>query len=124
MRRRFVGAMEFMFWGCFSYDKKGPCYIWKAETVAEKKECAANLAIINDALEAEAKETWELETGMRRMGLRNLSGKKPEWKFTAKTGKVIIEGKKGGINWYRYQKKVCTLVFLILLLLIRYRFLF
>ena len=27
IRRRYVKAMEFMFWGCFSYDKKGPCHI-------------------------------------------------------------------------------------------------
>lgn len=47
VRRRFLGAMEFMFWGCFSYDQKGPCYIWKSETVAEKKECVEHLTKIN-----------------------------------------------------------------------------
>jgi hypothetical protein len=25
-----------MFWGCFSYDKKGPCHIWKPETKTER----------------------------------------------------------------------------------------
>ena len=43
---------------------------------------------------------------MRRMGLRNLGGTKPIWKFTAATGKITISGKKGGITWYRYQKQV------------------
>jgi hypothetical protein len=28
---------EFMFWGCFSYDKKEPCYTWEDETPKEKK---------------------------------------------------------------------------------------
>jgi hypothetical protein len=28
---------NFMFWGCFSYNKKGPCHIWQEETAAEKK---------------------------------------------------------------------------------------
>ena len=112
VRRRYVGAMKFMFWGCFSYDKKGPYHVWKIETAVDKKECAEDLVKINRALEPEAKLQWELETGVRRMGLRNLSDKKPEWKFTAKTGKVTIEGKKGGINWYRYQKKVCMPRFL------------
>ena len=102
VRRRFVGAMEFMFWGCFSYDKKGPCHIWKTETAAEKRECEADLAKINAALEPECKAQWELETGLRRMGLRNLGGPKPKWKFTVETGKVTISGKKGGITWYRY----------------------
>ena len=32
--------------------------------------------------------------------------KKPEWNFTAATGKITISGKKGGITWYRYQKQV------------------
>lgn len=32
VRPRWHGASEFMFWGCFSYDKKGPCHIWKPET--------------------------------------------------------------------------------------------
>ncbi len=106
VRRRFVGAMEFMFWGCFSYDKKGPFHIWTNETTAEKEQCAKDLAKINEELEPGAKLQWELETGIRRMGLRNLGGKKPTWNFSAKTGKVTISGKKGGINWYRYQKKV------------------
>jgi transposase len=32
IRERWKGYSEFMFWGCFSYDKKGPCHIWKSET--------------------------------------------------------------------------------------------
>lgn len=116
--------MEFMFWGCFSYDKKGPYHIWRTETAKEKKACAEDLAKINEALEPECKAAWELETGMRRMGLRNLPGKKPQWNFTAKNGKVTIEGKKGGITWYRYQKKVCIPEFLECLTLISHRFLF
>jgi transposase len=32
VRRRWKGASDFMFWGCFSYDKKGPCHIWSPET--------------------------------------------------------------------------------------------
>lgn len=102
IRRRFVGAMEFIFWGCFLYDKKGPCYVWKKELAAEKRECEADLAKINVALEPEAKMQWELETGIRRMGLRNPGGLRPKWKFTAETGKIIISGKKEGITWYRY----------------------
>jgi len=32
-----------MFWGSFSYDKKGLCYIWEKETLKEKRERKANL---------------------------------------------------------------------------------
>ena len=44
IRCRFVGAIEFMFWGCFSYNKKGPFHIWRNETAKEKKECVEDLA--------------------------------------------------------------------------------
>jgi hypothetical protein len=26
-----------MFWGCFSYDKKGPCHIYMPETAQDKR---------------------------------------------------------------------------------------
>jgi hypothetical protein len=41
-----------MFWGCFSYDKKGPFYIWKAETAAQKKAAEADLKAQNALIEA------------------------------------------------------------------------
>ena len=36
IRSIWKGCSEFMFWGCFSYEKKGPFHIWKPETAAEK----------------------------------------------------------------------------------------
>ena len=44
-----------MFWGCFSYDKKGSCHIWKTETKKEKKEkkeAQADVDFINATNEA------------------------------------------------------------------------
>jgi len=41
IKRRWKGFKEFMFWGCFSFDKKGPCYIWEDETLKERKEADA-----------------------------------------------------------------------------------
>ena len=35
--RRWKGFSEFMFWGCFSYNKKGPCHVWEAKTAQEKR---------------------------------------------------------------------------------------
>ena len=77
-----------MFWGCFSYDHKGPCHIWESKTAAEKKESARDLDALNARLKPEKRAEWELNTGMRRMGLRNKGGPKPQWRFTADTGKV------------------------------------
>ena len=106
IRRRWHGSTEFMFWRCFTYDKKGPMHIWKQETAAEKRAAAVELEKLNKSLEAEAKLQWELTTGMRRTGLRNKSGKRPEWKFTKNTGKLTREEKKHGIDWWLYQKKI------------------
>ncbi len=105
IRERWKGYSEFMFWGCFSYDQRGPCHIWKKETAKDRKTSEEVIKQLNEELEPALRQTWELETGMRRMGLRNAPGKKPEWKFTAKTGK-LSRGKNGGIDWYRYQKEI------------------
>ena len=98
IRERWKGFQEFMFWGCFSYDKKGPCHIWEKETAKEKKDADKALDDINATIEEEARQAWELETGIGRLGLRNKKGTKPTWKFTAKTGK-ITRNSKGGIDW-------------------------
>ena len=40
---------------------------------------------------------------MKRMGLRNTRGPKPQWKWDKAHGKIVRDCKKGGIDWYRYQ---------------------
>ncbi|KAJ9220690.1 hypothetical protein DTO027B5_2217 [Paecilomyces variotii] len=105
IRRRFPGASDFMFWGCFSWDKKGPCHIWKPETAQEKKNAEKELEILNREREALCRQEWELLNPMSRMSLRNSKGKKPVWRFTTKTGKLVRRG-KGGVDWYRYQKQI------------------
>lgn len=58
---------------------------------------------MNERLEPIAKEEWELETGLRRMVLRNLGGRKLTWRWDERHGKIVRKG-KGGVDWYRYQK--------------------
>jgi hypothetical protein len=95
-----------MFWGCFSYDKKGPCYCWQPETAQEKRIAEQEIEQLNCQIEQSLRDQWELETSMRRVNLRRQpAGKKPQWKFTKKTGK-LSRGGKGGIDWYRYQKLI------------------
>ena len=94
-----------MFWGCFSYDRKGPAYCWSPETVREKKAADEVIANMNDTLEAAAKEKWELENGMKRLKLRQLPGKKPVWHWNQKNGK-LARRKGAGIDWYQYQQKI------------------
>ena len=51
LRNRWKGFSEFMFWGSFSWDYKGPCYIWEKETGKEKKESAAAIEQLSAELE-------------------------------------------------------------------------
>ena len=53
---------EFMFWGCFSYDFKGPCHIWERETAAKKRKAKNDLNQRNEELEEDARLEWELNS--------------------------------------------------------------
>ena len=52
---KFKKCFKFIFWGCFIYNKKGLYYIWKIETVKEKKVCIIELIKLNEAKEEENK---------------------------------------------------------------------
>jgi transposase len=81
IRRRWKGFKQFMFWGCFSYDKKGPCHIWEEKTAKEKEEAIKWLEAKNKELEPLRREAWELETALRRLNIqRNPGGRKPQWR--------------------------------------------
>lgn len=41
IRERWKGSSEFMFWGSFSYDKKGPYHCWLPETASERRNSEA-----------------------------------------------------------------------------------
>ncbi|OHW89545.1 hypothetical protein CSPAE12_11872, partial [Colletotrichum incanum] len=51
IRGRWKGYSEFMFWACFTYDKKGPCHCWATESAAEKKAAAEEVERLNRELE-------------------------------------------------------------------------
>jgi len=107
IRRRWKGFSEFMFWGAFSFDKKGPCHVWEKETTEEKRERKADLEARNSLIEKANKQKWEKE---QRKWLRDwikVHGRKPggtrkTWKHNEKTGAFVVKNGRGGINWYRY----------------------
>jgi transposase len=105
IRERWKGYSEFMFWGCFTYDSKGPCHCWLPETKAEKEEVEKDLEEWNKELEPIMRDAWELESKMGRLSLSTKSGRKPQWRWNAKNGK-LTRGGKGGVDWYRYQTKI------------------
>lgn len=103
IRERWKGSSEFMFWGSFSYDEKGPCHCWSPETATEKREAEEEIEAMNEMLEPAAREAWELSTTMARLNLRRKTpGKKPQWRWNKKNGKLGRDG-KGGIDWWRYR---------------------
>jgi hypothetical protein len=86
-----------MFWGAFTWDAKCKPHIWEKKTPAEKKAAAKEIKKWNEKNEERLKVEWELETAIRRLNIvRNPGGRKPEWKFTAKTGKQVRRKGKGG----------------------------
>lgn len=103
IRRRYKGSCEFIFWGCFSYDRKGPCHIYQTPTAAQTKKAVNELEIVNREREKQAQEEWELNSALARLQLRPRRGRKPTFKFTPKNGK-LVRNSKGGVDWYRYQK--------------------
>jgi len=106
VRPRWKGYSEFMFWGCFTYDSKGPCHIWRPETAKEKAVAELVLKELNEGLEEEAHIRWELESGISRVGLRNKPGVKPKWRWCEATGKLVRRKNGNGVDWYRYQTQV------------------
>ncbi|PQM43535.1 hypothetical protein VC83_09662 [Pseudogymnoascus destructans] len=108
IRERWKGYSEFMFWGCFTYNKKGPCHCWIPETKNKKERDATEVEIhgMNEELEPILREEWELSNGIRRMSLCNLPSIKPLWRWNKKNGKLSREKQGGEIDWYRYQKKI------------------
>jgi len=103
IRNRWKGFSEFLFWGSFTYDSKGPCHIWTPETAAERTIANKEVEELNQELESEKKSEWELDLALSRQ-LRPRMRKQPQWRFTEKTGKLIRRNKSSGVDWYRYNK--------------------
>jgi transposase len=60
----------------------------------------------NALTEPYAKKMWELNTMIRRTGLRNMPGRKPKWTYTKERGAQVRKKGRGGIDWYQYQKVI------------------
>jgi hypothetical protein len=107
IRRRWKGFSEFMFWGSFTYDKKGPCHVWEKETPQEKRDRKANLDARNKKNEKAHKAKWQkdyhkwVKEWTKAHG-RRPGGQKRVWVHNEKTGAFVVKNGRGGINWYRY----------------------
>jgi transposase len=74
IRRRWKGFSDFMVWGCFTYDKKGPLHIFEPETSQQKKQAEREINLLNEQLEPQYRAEWEVNMQMSRLGLRGISG--------------------------------------------------
>jgi Transposase len=111
IRRRWKGFTEFMFWGSFCWDSKGPCHIYRQETAKDKKKADEEIQALNSEREQKCKDEWFMSSGIKRLALNgNLRGRKPTWRYTEKTGLLVRRG-NGGIDWYRYWKVICQCLF-------------
>jgi hypothetical protein len=105
IRNRWKGFSEFMFWGCFTWDQKGPYHIWTKKTAEERTASEKELMKLNKTFEFHLRAEWEISTATRRINLRRRpGGRKPTWRFTEKNGKLVRDSKTGGIDWFRYWK--------------------
>jgi hypothetical protein len=113
VRRRWKKALEFMFWGCFSYDFWGPCHIWRKETPTERRRAQEIIDSWNALLEPEDWQRWKdarLLLHFSRGGRQR--GRPAQWRFTKANGKLVREAKRGGIDWFRYLNHVvCQKIF-------------
>jgi hypothetical protein len=88
---RWKGFKEFMWWSCFTYDKKGPYHIWQQETKAKKEACKRDLDARNVARYKKDKADWEMDRIANTMATL-LLGKAPEtteFKHDESTGAYI-----------------------------------
>ncbi len=96
-KKAFSGYTTFMFWGSIALDWKGPCYIYQPENKKDREASISALAAedllrrpIEQAAHAEKKADC-LQQGL----------KAPSFRFSP-----CCRSKRGGIDWYRYNRCV------------------
>ena len=92
-----------MFWGAFSFNKKGPCHVWEKETAEEKRERKADLDARNSLIKKANKQKWEKEQRKWLRDWKKVHGRAPGgvrkvWKHNEKTGAFVMKNRRGGIN--------------------------
>ena len=98
IRPRWKRNSEFMFWGSFTADLKGPCHIFKPETQKDKEMAHKQMEEWNEWLEPRARVEWDLSL-LHRIGLRGIRGKKPSFKWSKESGK-FERNSTDSIDWW------------------------
>ena len=106
-----------MFWGCFSYNYKGPCHIYYKETEEQKVAYEELIQKNNTEIEAEARAEFDqIQTEKEeewRLKEKKKAGVPASWEVFWKNHKQRRNGKyKGGIDNICYTYK-CLIPLLI-----------
>jgi len=97
-----------MFWGCFTYDFKGPCHIYYPETAEQKEHYKEQIDTLNEGeVEAECclafdKQEKEKEERWTRQG-KNFPTRRASWEIYWKNHKQKRDKRsRGGVDNIRY----------------------
>jgi hypothetical protein len=101
-RRRWKGTKEFMFWACFAWGHKGPCYIWPTETPPMTARYERFIQQYNQQHEATDRAIWEEQEVIRRSKLKRPPKVPRAWRYDDETGTMVRKVTGGGIDWIRY----------------------
>lgn len=107
IRERWKGYSEFMFWACYSWEKKGPRHVWRPETKKEKQSAQEVLDELNSQLGPTMRFEWQKEDERyaAAYAANPQRARHRRWKWCEATGK--LERREGkGVDWYRYQKEI------------------
>lgn len=109
---RYNNYTEAMFWGCFSFDFKGPCHVYVKESATEKREYTAIIKAHNDTQIPIIRAQWRAKEALKALKWSALNRKPPGkpalFENYLKSHPLIMsrEKGKGGIDHMRYRYEV------------------
>jgi hypothetical protein len=101
IKRRYNNYLEAMFWGCFTYDFKGPCHIYYRKTAEQKEHYEEQINTLNEGeVEAECRLAFDKQEKEKwtRQG-KNFPTKRASWEVYWKNHKQKRDKRlRGGVD--------------------------
>lgn len=111
IERRYNNYSKAMFWGCFTYDHKGPCHIYYPDTKEQRLANEANMDILNEEeIEEECQELFDEQERAKEAEWDRKGKKWPKtqalWEVFWKNNKFKKTAAQGGVDNLRYTYEV------------------
>jgi hypothetical protein len=111
IERRWNNYSEAMFWGCFTYDFKGPCHIYYLETEEQKEANQKEIERINkEEIEAECRTAFDKQEREKERKWNEKGQKWPtkraSWDIYWKNNQFKKGKSRGGVDNIRYWAEV------------------